>query len=387
MARNLTDKGVQALRVRDKMYAHPDPALPGHYIRVRPSGSKMFVAVTRDPRGKQVWTTIGSTALYSIEEAREKARDIIKRIKAGKDKAGPQSFEAIAKQWLHRHVDTRGLRTANQIRSILHKHILPEWGGREFESIRRGDVAALMDKVEDGVKRGKGGARTADLVLEIISGITHWYEKRNDDYTSPIVRGMKRYRTKEHARDRVLSDDEIRKLWAATENGNGYGTLARLCLLTAQRRDKVASMRWDDISEDGTWTIPSKDREKTNAGELVLPKLALAVINARPRFEGNPYVIAARNAGYISHTTNRDFGIPDYRIHDLRRTAKSLMARAGIPRHVSERVLGHAIGGVEGTYDRHPYREEKAHALASLASLIEEIVNGNGNEKVVKLRG
>src|SRR6476619_1455948 len=92
MARKtLTDRGVAALKPRSKLYAHPDPQLPGHYIRVTPAGSKSFVAVARDPRAKQVWTTIGSAAHISIAEARERARDAISRTKAGEDRAGPRA--------------------------------------------------------------------------------------------------------------------------------------------------------------------------------------------------------------------------------------------------------------------------------------------------------
>jgi Arm DNA-binding domain len=84
MARKtLTDKGVAALKPRAKLYAHPDPQLPGHYIRVTPAGSKSFVAVARDPRSKQVWTTIGWPKLIKIDDARERARAIIQAVKAG----------------------------------------------------------------------------------------------------------------------------------------------------------------------------------------------------------------------------------------------------------------------------------------------------------------
>jgi Arm DNA-binding domain len=112
MARKtLTDKGVGALKSRTKLYAHPDPQLPGHYIRVSPTGSKSFVAVARDPRGKQIWTTIGSASLISVEDSREKAREVIKRIKAGEDRVGPQSFQTVAEEWLRRHVEAKGLRS------------------------------------------------------------------------------------------------------------------------------------------------------------------------------------------------------------------------------------------------------------------------------------
>lgn len=386
MARNLTDKGVAALKPRDKQYAFPDPQLPGHYVRVTPTGNKSFVAVARDPRGKQVWTTIGSASLIGIEEARTKAREVIKRVKGGQDRDGPKNFEVTANEWLKRHVDANGLRDAKEICRVLGKHLMPVWGGREFESIRRGDVASLLDAVED-----KSGARTADKVLEIMSGVSHWYEKRHEDYTSPIVRGMKRYLTKDHRRDRILSDDEIRTLWAAADKANGYGVLVRLLLLTGQRLSKVVAMRWEDISPDGTWTIPAERREKQNAKELVLPQLALDIINAQPRLASNPYVIPGRDRGHLSKFTSRPFkaatNFENFRLHDLRRTARSLMSRAGVSPHIAERVLGHAINGVEGTYDRHGYLEEKAHALRALASLVQSILSDQPDSKVRRLRG
>jgi integrase len=385
MARNLTDKGVAAIKPRAKTYTHPDPQLPGHYVRVTPTGSKSFVAVSRDPRGKQLWTTLGSAALLKIEEAREQARAVIKRVKAGQDRAGPKSFESVAHEWLHRHVDAKGLRDAYEIRRVLTKHVLPAWGGREFESIRRGDVATLLDQVED-----ESGARTADKVLELMSGVSRWYEKRNENYVSPITRGMKRYGTKDHARSRILTDDEIRKLWAACDTANGYGALVKLLILTGQRREKVAGMRWQDIGPDGTWTIPTVAREKNNARELLLPKLALDIINSRPRFASNPYVIAGRDSGPIrSFHGPRDalktkLGFDDWRLHDLRRTARSLMSRVGVRPDIAERVLGHAIKGVEGTYDRHDYNVQKAHALNALAGLIETIINPSENEVALR---
>jgi integrase len=391
MARKtLTDRGVAALKPRSKLYAHPDPQLPGHYIRVTPAGSKSFVAVARDPRAKQVWTTIGSAAHISIAEARERARDAISRTKAGEDRAGPQSFQSVAEEWLKRHVDAKALRDAYEVRRVLTKHVFPEWAGRDFESIRRGDVAKLLDKVEDD-----SGTRTSDKALSAISSICHWYERRHEDYVSPIIRGMKRYSSKEHARKRILSDDEIRAVWnlePTTGLPSSYLDVIKLALLTAQRREKVAGMRWDDVSIDGVWKIPTEAREKDNAGELILPDMAIEIIKRQPRFASNPHVFAGRNG---SHTRNfhgpRDalrasLGMgTDWTLHDLRRTARSLMSRAGVRPDVAERVLGHAIKGVEGIYDRHSYREEKAHALKALANLIENILRPLG-EKVVSIR-
>ena len=377
MARNLTDKAVAALKPREKQYTHADPQLPGHYIRVSPGGNKSFVAVARDPRGKQIWTTIGSTALLDIEAARAKARTVMLAVKGGKSADGPDSFEAVAKGWMQRHVEAKGLRSDYEINRLLNKHLLPAWGGREFESIKRGDIAKLLDKVED-----ESGPRTADYTLSVISGIANWYAKRHDDYVSPVIRGMKRHSSKDNARTRILSDDEIRRVWNAADND-----VVKLLLLTAQRREKVATMRWEDVSIDGVWNVPNGSRQKGTGGELPLSDMAIEIIRSRPRIASNPYVFPG-HAG--SHAKPKQFiaklDMPHWQLHDLRRTARSLMSRAGVSPHIAERVLGHVIPGVEGIYDRHAYREEKAHALKALASLIGSILNPAA-DNVVALRG
>jgi len=375
--RTLTDASIAALKPHAKRYAVADPGLPGHYVRVTPNGAKSFCAVSRDPRGKQVWHTIGSTTLYELEEARELARTAIKAIKAGDSRVGPQAFASIAEQWIKRHVEARGLRSGKHIKSYLNLHILPAWGSREFESIRRSDVAALLDGVED-----RSGPVAADFTLKIVSGITNWYAARHENYASPIVRGMRRSNQAERARDRVLSDDEIRTVWKRAEANGIFGGFVRLLLLTGQRKDKVAKLRWDDLTADGTWVIRTEAREKGNAGELVLPQIALDIVSAQPRLAGNPYVFPGQRSSPMIGFAGRKEAfsaklppMPRWTLHDLRRTARSLMSRAGVSRDVAERVLGHVMGGVEGVYDRHKYRDEKAHALRALASLIEKIVN------------
>ncbi|HET7448441.1 MAG TPA: site-specific integrase [Methyloceanibacter sp.] len=390
MARKtLTDKSVLALKPRDKLYAQPDPQLPGHYIRVSPTGSRTFVAVTRDPNGKQVWTTIGKAHLIGIEEARAKAREIINRVKGGQRVEGPESFQEVASEWLRRHVDAKAIITAPAIRGNLHNHVLPVWAGREFESIKRSDVAALMDRVEDNA-----GPVAADRVLTILSSIFSWYAAWNDDYNSPIVRGMRRSNTKERARDRILSDDEIRLIWSKAEGT--FGDLVRMLLLTGQRRDKVASMKWDDVSVDGVWSVKNGvKREKGTGGELVLPTMALDIIRARPRFASNPYIFPGPSGASYFRTYDRakralDRAIgplPQWQLHDLRRTARSLMSRAGVRDEHAERVLGHTIGGVEGIYNRHDHFEQKREALKMLAGLIDNILRGDADEKVRRLRG
>jgi integrase len=154
--------------------------------------------------------------------------------------------------------------------------------------------------------------------------------------------------------------------------------------LTAQRKDKVASMRWEDVV-DGEWRIASEAREKGNAGSLRLPQMVLDIIAAQARIDGNPYVFAARGGSAFNSFSQRKHELeailtvkmpdmPPWVIHDLRRTARSLMSRAGVRPDIAERVLGHAIPGVEGVYDRHSYADEKADALNRLAALVGGII-------------
>ena len=405
MRKSLSDAGVAALKPRAARYAHPDPELAGHYVRVTPSGAKSFVAVTRDPgSGRQVWATISPVGLMGIEEARERAREAIKRVQAGKPAfeapVKAESFEEVAEAWLKRHVAAKGLRSRGEITRLLKSHVYPEWGRRPFDDIRRSDVAKLLDEVEDD-----HGARQADYVLAIVRGIMHWHASRHDDYAAPIVKGMRRTNPKERARARKLSDDEMRAVWKAAEGEGAFGAFVRLLLLTAQRRDKVATIRWQDIAADGTWTIPAEAREKGNAKELKLPQAAIAIISAQPSIGENPFVFpAARRVNGKEHASmsgwakrKREFDtkvaailpdVPQWQLHDLRRTARSLMSRAGVPGEHAERVMGHVIAGVEGVYDVHEYRDEKADALAKLAALIDAIVDPRpAAVKPLRLRG
>jgi integrase len=386
----LTDKMVAALPKKRKRYPKADPEMRGHYVRVMPEGANVYFAVARDPYGKQKWAKIGSADTLKIAEAREQAREAIKRITAGKPAkeappVRPDSFKAVAENWIKRHVDKKGLRSKPEIERVLAKYVYPHWADRAFTDIKRSDVAALLDVVEDA-----NCSRQADACLTIIRSIANWYATRSDTYTPPVAKGMRRDNA--DPRERTLDDEELRAVWRQAEANGTFGALVRILLLTAQRRGPVLRMRWDDISADGVWEIPAEAREKGNAGALQLPEEAVSIINAQPRIEGNPFVFAGKTDGPLNGMSrpkarfDRRCGVSGWTLHDLRRTARSLMSRAGVRSDIAERVMGHTIQGVEGVYDRHAYFDEKAHALAKLAVLIEDIVNGSPSGKIVRLR-
>ena len=154
-------------------------------------------------------------------------------------------------------------------------------------------------------------------------------------------------------------------------------------------------MALSEIGADGIWTIPAQ-RYKTKCANFVpLSKAALTLITAQPRIDGSKYVFsshagtpfsafswnkAALDRAVLAAMQKQANGtevapIPNWHLHDLRRTAKTLMARAGVRPDISERVLSHVIPGVEGVYDCYEYLREKADALTQLAALIDRIIH------------
>jgi integrase len=376
----LTDTMVAALPSRPgQTYFHADPEMPKHGIRVRPAGPGTYTVITRDPYKKQRWIRIGNTAEMTIAEARAKARKVIERIEGGLEpyeapKPQPDSVAAVAENWLHRHVAKKKLRTGDEMRRIIERYILPHLGSRNFVDVRRADIAKLLDHVEDN-----HGPAQADAVLSTLRAMATWVQSRDDTYTPPFVRNMRRVAKQDRKRSRILDDVELRAVWQHAENAGDFGAFVRILLLTAQRHDKVLDLQWDDIA-DAVWTIRTQEGEKGNAEAVKLPEVALKIINAQPRFVSNPWVFAGRHGrrGFNSRDKaafHQASGVHGWRLHDLRRTARSLMSRAGAPSEHAELVLGHKVGGVRETYDRYEYLPEKSEALRKLAALIEMIVH------------
>src|SRR5215472_13035869 len=186
---------------------------------------------------------------------------------------------------------------------------------------------------------------------------------------------MARTSRSEQARDRILSDDELRRVWA-TRNGM-FGDYIRFLLLSAARRNEVAQMQWAEV-DGGDWLLPAA-RNKTGV-ELVRPlsKAAQAILQALPKAGKFVWMGANPMTSFSAYKAAFDkaSGTKGWTLHDLRRTARSLMSRAGVPTDHAERCLGHVIGGVRGVYDRHEYHAEKQQAFEALAGIIERIVTG-----------
>jgi integrase len=250
------------------------------------------------------------------------------------------------------------------------------WRGRLFTSVKRSDIVALLDKVAS-----ERGPTAGDFLLARLSSLTKWFASRHDDYQSPLYGvSLRRTSTQDRARDRILSDSEVRAVWLAAEQGGVFGAFVRICLLTGQRRTKVATMRWDDI-DGNVWTVRRMKRQKGVGGSLRLPAVAIEIINAQPHYISSPFIFASsRTSGPINGYSDlkKKFDprclIAHWTPHDLRRTAETLMVDAGVSERHADQTLGHSIRGIEKTYNRHSYTHEKAAALQRLAYLIEGIV-------------
>jgi integrase len=296
----------------------------------------------------------------TIDDARDAGRKVIRGIR----EAPPDSFEGVAKDWFKRHVIKRGLRSAHEMDRFMTQHLFAAWPARDFVSIKRKEISDLLDHIED-----HHGRRQSDYALAVIRQICNWYAARDENYNSPIVAGMRRSNPKETERKRVLTDEEIHAVWNAA-NGS-YGRLIRFLLVTAQRRDKAASMEWSDLDGD-VWTIRTEKREKGNAGVLKLPQMAISILGEPSEGLVFPTRGGMKISGWSKHKAalDRASGVTGWVLHDLRRTARSLMSRAGVRPDIAEHVLGHAQEGIKGVYDRHQYTQEKADALIALENVL-----------------
>jgi integrase len=392
----LTKRTVDAQKSTGTEYVVWDTAIRGYGLRVHPSGRKTFFLKYRvkDGHRTQIKLNIGALGEVTPDGARKIAENWRDEIAAGGDprarlrmtaERNEDSFKTVAENFIKRYVEKRGLRSQPEIERQLKVYVYPRWEDRAFLSITRRDVAELLDAIED-----RNGATQADRVMATLRKLMNWYQTRDDDFVSPVVKGMARTKPAERKRKRILSDDELRLLWPHLTGT--FGALVKVLLLSGQQLGKVSTMRWQDI-EDGVWTLPTEPREKNNPGSLKLPRTVLDIIEAQPRIAGCPYVFAGRTKGPMAgisplkrkldaavlkamrEADPRAEPLPHWQLHDLRRTARSLMSRVGVRSEHAERVLGHVLAGVEGVYDRHHYDEEKAEALEALAGLVSLILS------------
>jgi integrase len=236
---------------------------------------------------------------------------------------------------------------------------------------------------------GKPARLVANRTLARLRALFNWAVEKERLVASPI--GRMKLPTQEEDRDRVLTDDEIRWFWHACEKiGPPFGSLFRLLLLTAQRREEVAAMTWSEVDVDkSVWEIPRDRTKNGRAHEVQLSEAAVAVLRTLQRIDGIELVFTTTgetpvsgfskakrrlDAAMLAHKGN---AIPEWTLHDLRRTATSGMARMNFPPHVCDKILNHVggtISGVAAVYNKFAYLDERRAALEAWGRYVEGLV-------------
>jgi integrase len=394
----LTEIAVQKLKARADRYEIGDPGAQGVRVLVTPSGHKSFVLRYRFNK-RPCKLTLGPVVI-GLAAARAEAAKAIYELAQGRDPAAPKraakeaqvlavsasvdTFKAVSERLLQ--LEGHKLRTAGVRRQRLERLVYPEIGHRPVVEIRRSEVVRLLDKIE-----ANNGPAMAHAVLAIIRRTLSWFSARSDDYANPLaVRGLARTNAKERARDRILNDDEIARVWKAADAFEGpEGKFVQFLLATSCRRSEAAGLRFEELS-GSDWLLPASRNKVKKDLARPLSALALQIIDATPRISGEfVFSTGTRPLAAFSRFKRRldeASGVSNWTLHDLRRTSRSLLARAGVTSEVAERCLGHVLGGVEGTYNRHTYAVEMRRAYEMLAALIERIVNPPA-DTVVAMRG
>ena len=268
-----------------------DEGLSGFGLMVTSGGHRSFVIQYRAGHISRRYTF--KTGL-SLKAARQEARSILGAVARGGDPVVERrqneaqeknTLRAVAEEYLGR--EGARLRSGRTRRRIFERLVFPVLGTRQIGSIRRSDIIRMLDHIED-----ENGPAMADMVLAFLRRLMSWHATRDDDFRSPIVRGMARTKPGERARQRILTDDELRAVWRAAESLNcPYGYLLRFVLLTATRLQEAAGMRRDEIA--GTeWTIPAS-RYKTKRDTIVpLSRAAQALLAQVPAI-GREWVFTA----------------------------------------------------------------------------------------------
>jgi integrase len=390
MRKTITKRAVDALKPGQII---ADDQLPGFVCRRLPSGRLSYgLRFTKD--GRRRWLGIGvgiapeAARKAAARHAGSVAKDenpVTEREARRRKTLAARTLNDILDAFVRERV--KGLRTEGELTSLLDRFVRPELGSRPIDAIKRLEVVELLD----GIAADKS-PRTADKVLSVLGTAFKWHATRDDEFRSPIVSGMARLSLKELSRDRILSDDEIRSLWLALDTcqPEAYSRIVRALLLSACRLNEVAGMQWPEIV-DGVAAVPA-ERVKTKTEHVVPITPALAdLIGKQGDGEGDfvfstdggfsPFSGFSKAKRRLDETIGRqrkDAGLKPmapWRLHDLRRTARSLMSRAGVSSDIAERVLGHVMPGVRGVYDRYAYLDEKRDALERLAGLLESIIN------------
>lgn len=408
MPAKITKRSVDAL----KSGILADNEIKGFVVRRLDSGAATYGFRYRDrATGKQRWIGLGLHGAITADEARGLAKKRAGEVADSRDPVAEQektrSAAKLAKVADTNTVDfildkfearySSKLRSGDQIKRAFTVYVRPRIGSKSiYDGLKRRDIVEMLDAIED-----ENGPVMADRVLAHVRKAFNWWMVQDEDFKSPIVRGMARTKPGERSRKRTLTDDEIRDVWAALEQIDGpacYPAYVKTLLLTTTRRNEVSDMQAAELNGE-LWVIPAERYKNKRDHVIPLSEAARKLIPAGTGFLFSTTDGKKAFSGFSKAKAELDRQLtklrkaagkptmPRWTLHDLRRTGRTLMSRAGVPDDHGERAMGHVIAGVRGTYDRYEYLDEKRKAFDALANLVALILNPPAGNVVQIARG
>jgi integrase len=374
MKKHLTDLGIERMKApkagQEEVF---DLGYPGLALRVGNGGAKSFVLFFRR-EGKLKRVTLGRWPRISLAAARESWRAIQEGRPLEQEQSAGELFSAAVEEWLRRDQSKNKASSVYQVTRALEHDVLPAWRGKRVDEITKRHVIELLDGITD-----RGAATKANRVFAYLRNFFGWCIKRDLLKASPME-GLDKP-GKEVSRDRVLSDEELSRIWTHAAGGaelNGFGAITRLLILTGARREEIGQLRWSEIEGD---TIHlANGRTKTGSAHIIpLSAAARELLASLPRYGEFVFGGDKPIAGWSRAKARLDeaCGVADWRIHDLRRTVATGLQKLGVSLQTVEAVLGHTSGsrgGIVGVYQRHDYADEKRAALEAWGAHVCNIV-------------
>lgn len=399
----LTDKGFQKLIPIDgKRTEYWDLLLPSFGVRVSKTGKQTFVMMYRfDRRLRRL--SLGQYPKVSLSDARTRARENFEKIENGIDPAVKQAAEKAGKARTFKELSDLYMelyakpkkKSWKNDEQFLRNDFNPKWGNRSAHNITREDV---VERIEAVAARAPTSGNRA---LATIRKLFRWSVKKRFLDSSPVIEVEAP--TDEVSRDRVLTNVELKKVWQATEKmGYPWRPFYQLLILTLQRREEVAGMLHEELDlVENEWNVGGT-RTKNGIGNITpLPAIAVSLIEELKCY-GSDFVFPARGqetktiedggrhiSGFSAAKIELDqlSGVKNWRVHDLRRTGATKVARLKAPPHVVEKILNHTTGEISGValiYNRYGYIDEKREALDTWSDYIQNVILAD-DQKVVPM--
>jgi integrase len=361
--------------------------------RVRLTGHRSWIVRYTSPSDKRERRMVlGPGDTLSLKQARNRAREVLAQVGRGVDPLAEREQAATAEHHTLRNVaalylskqDPEDFRSLDKRRRDLNRWIAA-YGNRPMSDIRRLDVLTFLEELKEA-----NGQGAADSAFVAFSALANWYAFRDEAYNNPIKRGL--WKVSHKRRERTLSDDELRAMWACTDTPHPYHCLLRFLALTGVRLEEACEMSRTEVAGD-VWTIPTARMKAKEAHVVPLSAQALEVLRQVPLVGLSPLVFTITGQGSIAGYTKFAealrkrmapfLGIADWKAHewwtphDLRRTFSTRMNEQALaPPHVVEACLAHSVStGVAAHYNQATYFQLKRSALSAWANYLGTIIN------------